>query len=105
MAYFGFFCVGEFISSSGAELEHVISIADVKFLNDNTLVELGLRSSIVESAVLVLQAVDTLFCPVKLLRRYIAMRPSVVWSLFCHFGVSRSLVPSLIVSFVRPVVL
>ena len=45
VALFGFFRVGELVSSSGAGLEHVISIADVKFLNDNTLVEFGLRSS------------------------------------------------------------
>ena len=68
VAFFGFFRVGELVSSSGAGLEHVISIADVKFLNDNTLVELGLRSSKTdanaEGAVLALQAVDTLFCPV-----------------------------------------
>ena len=78
---------GGLVLSSG--LEHVISIADVKFLNDNTLVELGLRSSKTdanaEGAVLAMQAVDTLFCPVKLLRRYIA-EASVVGSLFCHFG-------------------
>ena len=90
VAFFGFFRVDELVSSSGAGLEHVISIADVKFLNDNTLVELGLRSSKTdanaEGAVLTLQAVDTLFCPVKLLRRYIALRPSVAGPLFCHFG-------------------
>ena len=90
VAFFGFFRVGELVSSSGAGLEHVISIADVKFLNDNTLVELGLRSSKTdanaEGAVLALQALDTLFCPVKLLRRYIALRPSVAGPLFCHFG-------------------
>ena len=45
VAFFGFFCVDELVSSSGTGLDHVISFADVKFLNDNALVELGLRSS------------------------------------------------------------
>ena len=90
VAFFGSSRIGELVSSSGAGLEHIISIADVRFLNDNTLVELGLRSSKTdanaEGAVLALQAVDTLFCPVKLLRRYIAIRPSVVGPFVCHFG-------------------
>ena len=54
------------------------------------MVELGLRSSKTdanaEGAVLALQVVDTLFCPVKLLRRYIFLRSSVAGPLFCHFG-------------------
>ena len=84
------FRVGELVSSSGAGLDHVISFAEVKFLSENALVELGLRSSKTDTnadgAVVVLQAVVTLICHVKLLRRYIAMRPSVDGPLFCHFG-------------------
>ena len=89
VAFFGFFCVDELVSSSGAGLDHVISFTDVKFLNDNALVELDLRSSKTntnaDGAVVMLQAVDTLICPVKLLRRYIAIWPSVDGPLFCHF--------------------
>ena len=90
VAFFGFFRIGELVSSSGAGLEHVISFGDVKFLNNDSLVELVLRSSKTDTmaagAVVALQAVDTSYCPVRLLRKYVGMRPSVIGPLFCHFS-------------------
>ena len=59
-------------------------------LNNNALAELRLRSSKTDTnadgAVVELQALDTLICPVKRLRRYIAMSPSAGRPFFGHFG-------------------
>ena len=79
------------VSSSGVGLEHVISFGDVKFFNNDSLVELGLRSyktdPMAVGAVVVLQAIYTFYCPVRLLSRYVGLRPSVVGPIFfCHFS-------------------
>lgn len=90
VAFFGFFRVGELVSSSGAGLKHVISISDVHFMHDNSIVELGLRSSKTDAtgqgAIVALPAVAGQICPLKLLKRYVSMRPSVGGPLFCHFN-------------------
>ena len=90
VAFFGFFRVWELVSSSGAELEQVVSFADVSFSNLDPLVELGLRSSntdvMAEGTVLALQAIDSICCPVRLLCQYIVLRPPVDGPLFCHFS-------------------
>lgn len=97
VAFFGFFRVGELVSSSGGGLKHVLSISDVNFMRNNSIVELGLRSSKTDAsgqgAIVALPAVTGRICPVKLLKRYVSMRPSVGGPLFCHFNglaVSRS---------------
>ena len=78
------------VSSSGVGLEHIIFFGDVKFLNNDSLVELGLRSyktdPMAVGAVVVLQAINTFYCPVRLLSRYVDLRPSVVGSIVCHFS-------------------
>lgn len=90
LAFFGFLRIGEVALNSQNCSDHVITFDSLKFVDKYSAVELHIASSKTDQegqgTVISIPAVRVSYCPVKLLRTYVAARPSFQGPLFCHFG-------------------
>lgn len=90
LAYFGFFRIGELVVSSPGLHGHVINVRNVLLKENESVLQLSLPHSKTDQegkGVLIdFPAIDSVACPVKLVRQYLSVRPVLAGPLFCHFG-------------------
>jgi len=92
LAFHGFFRVGEIVLTKSCQAHQTISLDHLKFSNQGEVnfiiitIPFSKNDQRGLGATVRIQETKTSICPVKLLKEFLGLRPSIKGKLFCHFS-------------------
>lgn len=92
IAFHGFLRVGEIAMNKPCQLKQIITInnTDLCLDGESEMIKLRITYSKADQhgkgSIVHIRANGEIYCPVHLLKKYLAMRPKVPGPLYCHFG-------------------
>lgn len=88
LAYYALLRVGELALSKGNSPDRIIQVQHISIQHSiiNLLIKYSKTDQLGKGTHLRINATDTQFCPVKIMNKYLQVRPNVTGPLFCHYS-------------------